>query len=825
MEEENIRRTTTPAYRAPEMWDLYARQRIDTAVDIWALGVLLYVLAFGKLPFQGDSKLSILYGKYDMPPGRPAAMRSLIQDLLQVNPKDRPDIFQVISKLDILRNALSSDPVDSLPSQSLPLPAPAAPQPQQLQQFVPGPHGGASTQPNPPSPQGPCPGQPGAQQHRTLSQTANGQPGSLTNGPPVSYNTSHVQTHMQPQLQPHTQTRAHPHPQGPPPQLPQHQPQPSPHTSSQHGQQQYQPQFQHGQSQPYVPSSGEPHPGPGPGSGSATAAVVASPAQPRHTAGTPHAQLVPSRQGSFNPQWPAPTVPAAPAAPARQPQSGQQPAVAAAAGPVVPPTQLVNLMDAAMVEPLPSAAAALGPDWELGFRSGSGAGRGSGSAVALPSTAQDTVATATAAAAVVNSPMSAAYTRSVQLRRTGSDSEAGRLRTGSPMPTAGAAVHAAMGFGDDNVDWGEQPAFSWPAGQQHPQQSNSQLFRMDSMGGSMGPSGGGGAGGDGSGSTSAASPAMPPAPQPAGFLHSTSNSTSSQRSPLSMATVAVLPSGVVRGVSAAAAAAAVAAAAAQQQHTGSVSSGGLAGQSVATPEAAGTVMARSASSLVQSACSFELVAGDSAEVESLRAQLHHVMSTNSKLEGRMRQLEGTVASQDAMLQRLASELRTLSLHQQQQQQQHPQQPQHQASLSLPSPQQQQQPAQFQQQQHGAAASQQPVVATSYSSNGGDNGGGASTGLPRLVTPGSAILNPARGDAPGGTESSGGGRNAGSGDSILGDRGGDNGGGGGGGGAIILPGSSARAAATHSFESEAWSILGEHTTDTAIYPPLRYEDLA
>jgi serine/threonine protein kinase len=54
-----------------QMWDLYSRQRIDTMVDIWALGVLLYVLAYGKLPFPGDSKLSILYGKYDLPPSRP----------------------------------------------------------------------------------------------------------------------------------------------------------------------------------------------------------------------------------------------------------------------------------------------------------------------------------------------------------------------------------------------------------------------------------------------------------------------------------------------------------------------------------------------------------------------------------------------------------------------------------------------------------------------------------------------------------------------------------------------------------------------------------
>lgn len=33
-----------------------------------ALGVLLFVLCFGRLPFAGDSKLQILNGKYDMPP-------------------------------------------------------------------------------------------------------------------------------------------------------------------------------------------------------------------------------------------------------------------------------------------------------------------------------------------------------------------------------------------------------------------------------------------------------------------------------------------------------------------------------------------------------------------------------------------------------------------------------------------------------------------------------------------------------------------------------------------------------------------------------------
>ena len=33
--EDDIRRATTPAYRAPEMWDLYSKECIDYRVDLW----------------------------------------------------------------------------------------------------------------------------------------------------------------------------------------------------------------------------------------------------------------------------------------------------------------------------------------------------------------------------------------------------------------------------------------------------------------------------------------------------------------------------------------------------------------------------------------------------------------------------------------------------------------------------------------------------------------------------------------------------------------------------------------------------------------------
>ncbi|KAG1666241.1 hypothetical protein FOA52_011543 [Chlamydomonas sp. UWO 241] len=97
-EEETIRRNTTPAYRAPEMWDLYARQRIDTKVDVWALGVLLAVLLSGKLPF-GDQKLAVLNGRYDPPTNRSPASVALLRTMLVADPSERPDMASVRAQL------------------------------------------------------------------------------------------------------------------------------------------------------------------------------------------------------------------------------------------------------------------------------------------------------------------------------------------------------------------------------------------------------------------------------------------------------------------------------------------------------------------------------------------------------------------------------------------------------------------------------------------------------------------------------------------------------------------------------------------------------
>jgi serine/threonine protein kinase len=50
--EEWLNTNTTPVYRAPEMVDLYSGHKVWLPADIWALGILLHMLAFRRVPFE-----------------------------------------------------------------------------------------------------------------------------------------------------------------------------------------------------------------------------------------------------------------------------------------------------------------------------------------------------------------------------------------------------------------------------------------------------------------------------------------------------------------------------------------------------------------------------------------------------------------------------------------------------------------------------------------------------------------------------------------------------------------------------------------------------
>ncbi|KAJ2757128.1 Ark- serine/threonine protein kinase [Coemansia pectinata] len=93
--EEEIQRSTTFEYRAPEMIDLYLQRGITEKSDIWALGVLLYKLCYFKTPFDNASPLAILNAEYVIPntPLYSKQLRHLFQMTLREEPRERSTIF------------------------------------------------------------------------------------------------------------------------------------------------------------------------------------------------------------------------------------------------------------------------------------------------------------------------------------------------------------------------------------------------------------------------------------------------------------------------------------------------------------------------------------------------------------------------------------------------------------------------------------------------------------------------------------------------------------------------------------------------------------
>lgn len=99
--EEDSQRATTPAYRAPEICDLYSNFPIDKRQDLWAAGCLLILLTTGKHPFEMGEKLAIINGRF-MPSTKPehAPFSSVVKQLLVLDPRKRcqtiPDLMDAI---------------------------------------------------------------------------------------------------------------------------------------------------------------------------------------------------------------------------------------------------------------------------------------------------------------------------------------------------------------------------------------------------------------------------------------------------------------------------------------------------------------------------------------------------------------------------------------------------------------------------------------------------------------------------------------------------------------------------------------------------------
>ncbi|GBM11803.1 Cyclin-G-associated kinase [Araneus ventricosus] len=105
--EDEMCKNTTPMYRPPEILDTYNNYPINQAMDVWALGCILFVLCFKEHPFEDSAKLRILNANYTIPAHITdyEVLHDLIRGSLQINPIDRPSVNDILKRLTLIADA------------------------------------------------------------------------------------------------------------------------------------------------------------------------------------------------------------------------------------------------------------------------------------------------------------------------------------------------------------------------------------------------------------------------------------------------------------------------------------------------------------------------------------------------------------------------------------------------------------------------------------------------------------------------------------------------------------------------------------------------
>jgi uncharacterized protein YraI/predicted Ser/Thr protein kinase len=86
----------TPAYMAPEQW---RGEPVDARTDIYSLGIMLYEMVLGQLPFTGDTPFTLMYKHFNDPPPAPHVVKpdvpaSIEAVILRALAKDADDRYQ-----------------------------------------------------------------------------------------------------------------------------------------------------------------------------------------------------------------------------------------------------------------------------------------------------------------------------------------------------------------------------------------------------------------------------------------------------------------------------------------------------------------------------------------------------------------------------------------------------------------------------------------------------------------------------------------------------------------------------------------------------------
>ncbi|TRZ01384.1 hypothetical protein DNTS_033769 [Danionella cerebrum] len=103
----------SPPYAAPELFR--DEHYIGVCVDIWALGVMLFFMVTGTMPFRAETvpklKRCILDGAYTIPSWVPEPCQKLIRGILQLQPSDRLSVEQMMA-CEWLQNVDFPKPLD-----------------------------------------------------------------------------------------------------------------------------------------------------------------------------------------------------------------------------------------------------------------------------------------------------------------------------------------------------------------------------------------------------------------------------------------------------------------------------------------------------------------------------------------------------------------------------------------------------------------------------------------------------------------------------------------------------------------------------------------
>ena len=83
----------TPSYMAPEILE---NMGYSLEVDIWSLGVIMYYLIIGKLPFNKQNQEDIKKVSFPKKAIISRAAKSLIEQILVKDPKERPSLKQIL---------------------------------------------------------------------------------------------------------------------------------------------------------------------------------------------------------------------------------------------------------------------------------------------------------------------------------------------------------------------------------------------------------------------------------------------------------------------------------------------------------------------------------------------------------------------------------------------------------------------------------------------------------------------------------------------------------------------------------------------------------